>query len=181
MEQGNANCLVHPHGFWIVLLGRSETEEWRFHYWPRGSRKTTGMPGKIHTHDKVVESRIVLGELTNIEYRVEKVESGDQPIYRVVYDGDKFMQDTSNALRKTEECVATVATAEQLLRVGNSYRVEAHTYHEAVVGDDVATATIVCMHSQASGPAKVVGLASYGDEIVFQRVSQPVSKLLQLI
>ena len=181
MEQRNTNCLVHPHGFWIVLLNRSATEEWRFHYWPRGYRYSTGMSGKIHTHDKVVESRIVLGELKNIEYRVNGVESAEQPIYRVIYGGDKFVQDTSNVLRKTEECVEAVATAEEILRVGDSYRVEAHTYHEAVVAEDVATATIVCMHSQVAGPVKVVGLASYPDKIVFQRRSQPIDKLLELI
>ena len=110
-----------------------------------------------------------------------EIESAEQPIYRVIYGADKFVQDTSNVLRKTEECVEAVATAEEILRVGDSYRVEAHTYHEAVVAEDVATATIVCMHSQVAGPVKVVGLASYPDKIVFQRRSQPIDKLLELI
>ena len=181
MEQRNSDYLVHPHGFWVVLLNRSATEEWRFHYWPKGYRYSAGIPAKIHTHDKVVESRIVLGELTNILYQVKAVVGAHQRIYHVVYDGDKFMRNTSNVLGKTEECVEAVETSEQILRVGNSYRVEANTYHEAVVAEDVATATIVCMHSKVVGPVKVVGLASHAEKIAFQRLSQPIGKLLELI
>ena len=181
MEQRNSTCLVHPHGFWVVLLNRTATEEWRFHFWPKGSRYTTGIAGKIHTHDKVVESRIVRGELTNIQYQVNAVERAEHTIYHVVYEGDKFMQNTSNVLEKTQELVEAVATSERVLKVGNSYRVEPHTYHEAVVAEDGVTATVVCMHSQVAGPIKVVGLASQADRITFQRFSQPIGKLLELM
>lgn len=181
MKRRNNNCLVHPHGFWVVLLNKSATEEWRFHYWPKGHRFAAGIPGKIHTHDKVVESRIVYGELKNIRYRVKEVEHAEQMIYHVGYDGNRFMRKTTNMLDKTNECVEAVVESEQVLSVGNSYRVEAHTYHEAVVSEDVATATIVCMHSQVVGPIKVVGLASHPDKITFQRFNQPIDKLLELI
>ena len=181
IEKKNPICLMHPHGFWVVLLSKSQIEEWRFHYWPRGPRKTTGMPGMIHTHDKVVESRIILGELKNILYSLKNVESGGRPIYEVTYYGDKFVQETSNVLKKTDEHAETALKVEQFLKVGNSYRVEAHTYHEAVVGEDVATATIVCMHSRVSGTAKVLGLVSYPDKIAFQRFSRSAEELLQHI
>ena len=181
MKKDDISCLLHPHGFWVVLLNRSETEEWRFHYWPKESRKTTGMPARIHTHDKIVESRILVGELKNIEYNLVKVKSGGQPIYQVVYDGDKYFQETSNVLRKTDERAVAIARVEEILRVGNSYRVEAHTYHEAIVAEGVEAATIVCMHSPVAGGAKVLGLASYPDEIVFRRVSRPVGELLRII
>ena len=93
MERNDTNCLLHPHGFWVVLLNKSETEEWRFHYWPKESRKTTGMPARIHTHNKVVESRILLGELKNTEYRLVRMKSGGRPIYQVGYGGDKYDQE----------------------------------------------------------------------------------------
>jgi hypothetical protein len=51
LERENPICLMHPHGFYVVLLGRDEKEEWRFHFWPKGPRTTLGMPAFIHTHD----------------------------------------------------------------------------------------------------------------------------------
>ena len=139
------------------------------------------MPAKIHTHDRVVESRILLGELVDIQYDLVTMESGGQPIYQVAYCGDKYAAKTCNVLRKTEDRAEVTARAEQVLRTGDSYRVDAHMYHEAVVEEDVATATIVCMHSPAPGVSKVLGSMCFPDEIVFRRVSQPVGQLLSLL
>src|SRR5262245_38086766 len=58
----NPICLIHPHGFYVVLLGRSENEEWRFHFWPQGPRAIVGMPAFIHTHDCHIESWILQGQ-----------------------------------------------------------------------------------------------------------------------
>ena len=174
-------CLLHPHGFWIVLLNKSEMQEWRFHYWPRGPRKITGMPAMIHTHDRVVDSRILVGELKNILYNTTNIGSDGRPIYEVAYYGDKFVQETSNVLKKTGEQAKVVPKVATILQIGNSYRVEPHTYHEAVVPKELSTATIVCMHSRVPGPAKVLGLPSYPEEIVFQRLTRPARELLQHI
>jgi hypothetical protein len=46
-------CLVHPLGFCVVLLQKNDDEEWRFHVWPKGARRITGMPALIHTYNKV--------------------------------------------------------------------------------------------------------------------------------
>src|SRR3954447_7695689 len=59
----NPTCLMHPHGFLVVLLQRSDKQDWRFHFWPKGPRKLTGMPAMIHTHDKIIESRIIKAAL----------------------------------------------------------------------------------------------------------------------
>ena len=172
-------ALQHPHGFWVVLLNKSEMEEWRLHYWPRGCRKITGMPAKIHTHDRVVESRIMFGELMNIVYSSTNVELDGWPVYEVAYFGDKYVQDTSNVLKKSGMQTKLVSKCTQILKVGNRYRIEAHLYHEAVVAKDVATATIVCMHSRVPGTAKVLGLASCPNEIVFTRIGRRARELLQ--
>ena len=174
-------CLMHPHGFWVVLLNRSEWDEWRFHYWPRGPRPTTGMPAMIHTHNKVVESRIVLGALNNIVYSLTHMEADGRPVYEVAYGGDKFAQKTSNVLKITDKRAKAIVKNKSILKQGDSYRVEPHTYHEAFVDEEVATATIVCMHSRVPGSAKVLGLASYPEEIVFRRCSRPASDLLRLM
>ena len=181
IDEKRPSCLRHPHGFWVVLLHRTATEEWRFHYWPRCARNITGMPAMIHTHDRVVESKVVLGPMKNKVYDLKMVKSGGQPIYEVAYHGDRFAQSAINVLEKTDALGEAIARSEQILQVGNSYRIEAHTYHEAVVSEDVEAATIVCMHSRVFGPSRVLGLADYPKRIEFQRDSIPLDELLQLI
>ena len=177
----NPDSLLHPHGFWVVLLNKTEQEEWRFHYWPKHSRPIVGMPATIHTHDKVVESRILLGELQNKIYNLDYIESDGQPIYEVEYHGDKHIQNTFNVLNITNKRAKAAIKQESILTLGDSYRVEPHTYHEAVVAENTAAATIVCMHSRVTGSPKVLGLTSYPDEIVFKRSSKKARYLLQEI
>ena len=184
IEKKASTCLVHPHGFWVVLLSKSQTEEWRFHYWPKGPRVTTGMPAMIHTHDRVVESRIILGELKHIEHRLMSMQLGGRPVYEVMYYGNKYFQETSNVLRKTKYCAEVDQQIENVMKVGSSYRVEAHAYHEAIVANEIATATLVCMHSRTSGNAAVLGLEAYPDVISFRRVglsSEEVLKAVKMI
>ena len=181
MENSNEKCFLHPHGFWTVLLNRTETEEWRFHCWPKGARTTTGMPAKIHTHDKAIESRVVLGELRNIEYKVEKVDTLGRPIYCVAYSGDKFSQNSHNILRASGERAVAYALSEKIVRSGARYRVDAHTYHEVIVAEDVTTATICCMNSHVPGPVNVLGCTSSAEELMVQRISRPVIELAKMI
>ena len=181
MKDSDEKCFLHPHGFWTVLLGRCETEEWRFHYWPKGPRAMTGLPATIHNHDKAIESRVLLGELKNIEYQVEKVSTQGQPIYSVVYNGDKFSQNTNNILRDSGELAVAIPHSEEIVRRGGRYSVEAHTYHEVIVAKDIVTATICCMNSYVPGPVNVLGCPSYSKEVVIQRTSCPVGELAKMI
>ena len=177
----DATCLVHPLGFWIVLLRKSETEEWRFHFWPPGETQITGMPATIHTHDRVVESRVILGRVNNTLYREDDAESAGLPVYEVRYGGDKFVQGTPNILRNTDQLIAVTPTVKQTLKVGDRYRVGAHTYHRAVVESHGAAATIVRMHSPIPGSPKVLGLPGFPDEIRFQRLRRSSEELLEMI
>ena len=91
-------CVLHPLGFCVVLLEKSDHEEWRFHVWPRGARKLTGMPAVIHTHNKVVLSKVLSGEVSNVMYAVAEVTAGGSPIYEVEYLGDKYVSKSTNVL-----------------------------------------------------------------------------------
>ena len=135
----------------------------------------------IHTHNKIVESKVVLGQMKNRIYDLEYVQSDGQPIYEVAYYGDKFSHHASNVLERTNARAEAILRDEEMLSVGDVYRVEADTFHEAVVSEDVETATVVCMHTCAQVPSKVLGLADYPDKIVFQRVGVPVEVLLLAI
>jgi hypothetical protein len=172
LELVNPICLMHPHGFYVVLLGCTETEEWRFHYWPKGSRAILGMPACIHTHDRHVESRILQGQLTNILYEVAEVPTGGQPLYEVFYDGDRYSSATSNLLRRTTTRVQSIIQQRDTMRCGDMYRVERHAYHEAVVSEQLATSTLVCMHGHSPGGVAVVGLDGYPETISFQRTER---------
>jgi|GEM_PF-3315819 len=169
LERVNPTCLLHPHGFYVALLGRNEVEEWRFHFWPSTFRTTLGMPANIHTHDRHVESRILQGQLTNILYDVPETLVGGQPIYSVRYEGDRYLSGTSNCLYKSNTRGLPVIQQSVTMKRGDFYQVERHAYHEAVVPDQLATATLVCMHSQSAGEVRVVGVDGYPETVSFQR------------
>ena len=160
---------MHPHGFYVVLLSRTDTEEWRFHFWPKGVRLITGMPAFIHTHDRHVESRILQGQLTNILYDVRAVSTDGQPLYAVEYAGDRYASATSNCLRQTTTRVEANVLRRDTVRCGGTYHVERHAYHEALVPEQLATSTLVCMHGQVPGSVMVVGLDGYPKTIAFRR------------
>jgi hypothetical protein len=171
----NPNALLHPHGFLIVLLSRTNDEEWRFHFWPQGSRIVTGMPAFIHTHDRHVDSWILQGRLTNIMYEVQIVPVAGRPLYEVGYTGDRYRSETSNVLRRTTLRVQANVLSEATMQRGDSYRVDRHAYHEAVVPEDLCTATLVCMHGRAPGAVRVVGVAGFPKTIVFRRTELKAS------
>lgn len=177
----NPNCLVHPHGFYVVPLRRSADCDWRFHYWPQGPRELRGMPAFIHTHDRQVDSLILHGEMKNVVYNIEVSEMGASPLYQVEYLGDKYSRATSNRLVITNERVNAIELEAKVVEPFGSYCVERHSYHEAQVPNDIATATLVCMHNFIHGPVYVVGCDGYPDVIEFQRSSCEGAELACLL
>jgi len=81
---------LHPYGFWVILLSRVATDEWRLHLWPKHRIAPDGMPAPIHRHDKVVDSRVLMGELENITYGVEYTATGEHPVYEARHISDKY-------------------------------------------------------------------------------------------
>lgn len=181
VEVHNSACLVHPHGFWVVLLRRTEFEDWRFHFWPKHVRNTAGMPAMIHTHDKVIESFVLLGELTNTLYNVDEVTFGGQPIYEVAYGGDKYRPSTVNVLQKTKKRAIASIKSEETLAGETRYRIKAHEYHSATVSIAASTATVICMHSHSPGPIRVLGLDGYPSRLEFLRPERQSRELLRLM
>jgi hypothetical protein len=162
--------LIHPNGFLVLLLHRADREEWRFHIWPQGRRLISGMPCPIHTHDKVVDSRVLKGELTNVVYSVAETPCGGLPVYEVQYVGDKYDPRATNPLRRSSARVNPSTIGEQLVLVGERYSVPAHVFHQAIVAESVCTCTVVRMHSPVPGPVKVVGIDGYPETIGLQRI-----------
>jgi hypothetical protein len=173
------SCLLHPHGFHVLLLKRSEGEEWRLHLWPSTARQTIGMPARIHTHDRHVESRILKGSLLNLDYRHVATIENAHPLYSVTYVGDRYVSDTSNVLQNTGERIALTETGRRQLGIGDHYRLERHTYHEAIAPEHQATITLVCMHSQDPRPIMVVGLDGYPEVVAFERKKNEGSIFLE--
>lgn len=179
LYQNNPTCLMHPHGFYVVLLGRSETEEWRLHFWPKGKKIITGMPARIHTHNRHIESRVIQGKLINILYKLETAIAGGQPLYATNYLGDRYSPKTSNLLCKIGKYVHPVVQSREAVECGERYCVERNTYHEVVVSQHNATATLVCMHSCSSEPAMVIGLDGYSEKINFKRTTHRAIEFME--
>jgi hypothetical protein len=162
-------CLVHPLGFCVVLLQKNDDEEWRFHVWPKGARRITGMPALIHTHNKVVESKILRGEVANIIYSVAGVAKGGAPVYEVEYLGDRYALGSANVLVRSGSRVKPTAVSKQLIRVNQSYAIPAHVFHQTDVAQSMSVATLVCMHSPVPGAIQLIGLDGYPDRMAFER------------
>lgn len=184
ISENKPRCLKHPHGFYVMLLKRADGEDWRLHLWPDSERQITGMPARIHLHDMHVSSRILAGELTNIQYVSSPVtarsDSG-HPVYEVIYEGNRYSRQTANTLRRTGVREAVIETDRITLQVGDCYRIERYTLHEAVVAPDVATCTLVCMHDRADGVVKLMGTDGYPDEVSFVRTEHEGSIFLNYL
>jgi hypothetical protein len=181
LKRENPVCLIHPHGFYVVLLGRTDTEEWRFHFWPQGPRTIVGMPAFIHTHDRQVESRILQGQLTNTIYELATVPTGGLPLYEVGYGGDRYASTTSNFLRLTTTRVQPIVRRRDIMECDDEYHVERHAYHEATVPEHLATSTLVCMHGRAPGAVMVIGLDGYPETITFRRAEHRAAAFVDLL
>jgi hypothetical protein len=171
----------HPYGFWVILLHRTEHEEWRFHVWPAGIKPVQGMPAPLHTHERVVESRILQGRLRNLVYDITEVAGGGLPEYEVVHGGDKYSPKNQNRLVKTGRRYAATVRETRDLILGESYSVPAHVFHEAVAPDRETTCTIVRMHAAVLGKVKILGTDGYPEELEFTRLSKPGIEVLPLI
>ncbi|PWK45966.1 hypothetical protein C7534_101567 [Pseudomonas sp. OV226] len=162
-------CLRHPHGFFVMLLNRTPQEEWRVHLWPEGERIISGMPARIHTHESHVNSRLLKGKLTNVNYHVREVSTGGHPLYEVSYRGDKYVKGTTNLLRRTGTRLHLEEATRLELIAGDRYMVERHTFHEAIVPANEVTITLICLHGHEAGLVKVVGVDGHPEEIQFER------------
>jgi hypothetical protein len=171
-------CIVHPHGFHVVLLHSQADMEWRLHMWARGTRSISGMPTFIHTHNREVRSRVLRGRLTNIQYEVDSSQNHGHPLYSVEYLGNKYEKSTLNVLRRTSDRVRVIEISKVSIEDGDSYHVPRHSFHEAVVSDDIVTCTIVCMSDPESSPIYVVGADGYPDEISFERTASSVQAVI---
>jgi hypothetical protein len=137
------------------------------------------MPAFIHTHDCHVESRLLQGQLTNIVYDVDAVPGGGQPLYEVGYGGDRYAPATTNFLRLTTTRVQPTIRLRHYMQRGDKYHVERHAFHEAVVPEQQATSTLVCMHGRSPGPVRVVGLDGYPEVVSFIRAEHPASNFFE--
>jgi hypothetical protein len=177
----NPTCLIHPHGFFVVLLQRNSCEEWRLHIWPRGPRQITGMPAFIHTHNCHVESRVLYGQLVNAMHEICHTTNLGAPLYEVVYKGDRYSKNSKNFLIHDGTRVVNTIIENTLVDAGCVYHVPRNAWHEAVVRSDTITVTIARMHDRTNDPVFLIGQDGYLPEIEFERTSAPVAKIKEIL
>jgi hypothetical protein len=173
-------ALIHPHGFLIIPVRCQDGEDWRFHVWPRARPPMIGMPGLIHTHDKVLESRVLKGRLSNSIYSLTSVKEGGLPVYEVSYAGDKYLSSAANLLIRTKVRVAPKLIERTDLQVGESYRVDAGLFHQVDVSEGGPTCTLARMHSQSPRIIQVLGLDGYADRLEFLRAQRSADDVISL-
>jgi hypothetical protein len=136
------------------------------------------MPAPIHTHGKIVDSRVLQGELENVVYDVTPTPTDGLPVYEAIHVADKYAADNKNLLIKTSERRIPRVSSRETTTVGSFYTVPAHAFHEAKVPDGLITCTIVRMHSQVPGPIQILGADGYPDIIEFKRAFAPVAEII---
>ena len=168
LDISNPIGLRHPHGFFVIPLITGDSE-WRLHVWPQGTRSMSTNLTTIHTHDKLLDSQILIGELTNITYKTEEALADGQPVYDVNYSGSKYLKETANVLTKTKFRLKIQEQSRQELLSGQRYSIAPHVFHQTEVPRSSLTCTLVRMHSYVPGPVQVLGRDTDPDLFSFHR------------
>ena len=181
VSQSKPTCLIHPHGFFVILLRKDSHDEWRLHVWPRGTRQITGMPAFIHTHNCYVESRIFSGRLVNKLYNIDYVMDHGHPLYEVVYNGDRYNAQSGNSLIHRGVRISYVESEVTAAATGCVYHVSRNAWHEAIVPSDTMTITVARMYNRSNDPVLLVGKDGYPSEIEFRRTHYPVDHIEDML
>lgn len=167
---------MHPLGFARLDAGRIGDADLRIHIWPEGQRIKQRPNWAIHTHLFLLESMVLVGKVTNIDWDVE-----DDPVapthrlYAVRYQGQNSVMD---ALPRTVRCRVKMQTT---VEAGGTYRVEVGRFHSSEVEESrfVVTAVKATRNPASEGPF-VVGSLDGLPQYSFQRTYSNETEARQL-
>ncbi|GAB4125767.1 MAG: hypothetical protein Tsb0027_24950 [Wenzhouxiangellaceae bacterium] len=147
------NCVTplwHPLGFVSCEIYRFPSGGVaRVHFWPRGLRRTKNPDWPIHTHSYALQSRVLAGQVRDIQYRAEP--SGNGRIYTVEYS------EGGSRVVKSDRTVQLAKTVDEIRVAGSEYSVPQGTFHQTRVHEEETALTIVLLSNHTSDPPEVVG------------------------
>lgn len=133
-------AIWHPVGFAYFKLGQEEDMTLRLHAWTplRGKYDRPIWP-IIHSHDWVLTSCVLCGEIENSIYLVEP--DAQSPTHRI-YDIEH--QANLDHLRATDLLVSCRRDSFEVLRRGRKYELDPGTFHSTeTIGWEVASTLVL--------------------------------------
>ena len=155
----DTDVLWHPLGFCGATIERGSDYHLKVHYWPKGDRRPKTPNWPIHTHRFELESLVLAGKITDVQYRTDKAGS-DWNQYAVEYIGDEKRNSSW-----TDACKHANLTeiSQTTFQAGDKYRVAKGTAHQSVVSETVATLTFVKTWDRSPEGPIVFGNEQGGD------------------
>jgi hypothetical protein len=154
------NIRVHPNGFIQLTL----EDGYRLHLFLDKEVYERFPRTPIHTHAFVLESRVMLGEVTNIEYEVAEDPHGDLCMYtakNMESELEKVIGKTYSISNKKEE----------VIKVGEEYHVRINTFHESLHrGDTITIVRKIKKDSEMNGVCPIDILCLKGQTPVEGRI-----------
>lgn len=161
------NIRVHPNGFIQLNL----EDDYRLHLFLDKEVYERFPRTPIHTHALVLESRVMLGEVTNVEYEVQEDPLGNL----CMYTAQNMESELEKVLSKT---YSISSKREETIKVGEEYRVKVHTFHESLhKGDTITIVRKIRNNSGISGACGIDILCLKDQTPVTGRVKIPENEL----
>lgn len=146
----NSEPLWHPLGFVSCLVESIQNNEfYRIHYWPKDLRRTKNPNWPIHTHCYDLESLILEGSITDIQYEIKKGE--DHQVYQVEYSGE------DSKIIKTNSSISLDIMFAQQRYQAESYFVPKGIFHQSEVNLKATAVTFVHLSNKDNTFPLVVG------------------------
>lgn len=130
-------CRRHPLGFLHYDLGRRDVDQFRLHIWPEVDRIAQDAAAMVHDHVFDLESRVIVGCVTNHVYEVKAAADGACAMYSVTYQGSESRMTRSEGLFRA----ISISSGEH--PAGAQYRLTAGTFHRSDVAPKTFCATLV--------------------------------------
>jgi hypothetical protein len=169
------NIRVHPNGFIQLDL----EDGYRLHFFLDNAVYVRFPQTPIHTHAFVLESRVLVGEITNVEYEVAEDPQGDLCLYRAM--------SMETPLEKVEGVTYSISDKkEQIVKVGEAYAVKTGVFHESLHKGDTITVVrkirtdaicqidVLCQKGQK--PSESLDRKSIPEPVLWERLESVLKK-----
>lgn len=169
----NGKC--HPLGFYSFSLARiSDDTNLRLHIWTKDS-PIQSQDLLIHNHIFDFTSLVLVGDITNKRYHIEKSTSKKGFMYDVAYTN------SGSTLSKCGQGYDITNTTIEEVKKGEYYGAKSEEFHESLNINSNFSATILLTKQTKDANPQVFSNVDYGEKIDFQRIDVPKHETSEIL
>lgn len=132
----NLECKVHPLGFYVFILGKTNDESIiRLHIWD-GTLQKQNSELEIHNHIFNMTSLILFGSLINQSYDVNESSNAEGFLYEVDYINN------NSILKKVKNNIALIVLGSEKIKTDEFYTIKKSLFHNTYI-EEKYVATIL--------------------------------------